>query len=66
MYFENMDIILNVTLFFTQNFCIGVTHGEELRSLQHYEMLLPPIVDGVDRIVSDQLISMFYNFVAHG
>lgn len=44
----------------------GVTHGEELRSLQHYEMLLPPIVDGVDRMVSDQLISMWYNFVAYG
>lgn len=50
----------------TKNFHLisGVTHGEELRSLQHYPMLLPPIIDGEDRIVSDKLISMWYNFVA--
>ncbi|XP_065209911.1 juvenile hormone esterase-like [Planococcus citri] len=44
----------------------GVCHGEELRSLQHYPNLFPPIIDGDDRIVSNQVISLWYNFVAYG
>ncbi|XP_065203563.1 juvenile hormone esterase-like isoform X2 [Planococcus citri] len=45
---------------------IGPIHGEELISMFNYPYLLPPTIRGNDRIVSDQVLSLWYNFVTTG
>ncbi|XP_065203566.1 juvenile hormone esterase-like [Planococcus citri] len=45
---------------------LGAVHGEELISLYYNPLLYPPVLDGNDRIVSDQVVNLWYNFVAYG
>lgn len=47
-------------------FILGPIHGEELMSMFNYPYLFPPIVRGDDRVVSDQVLSLWYNFVVSG
>lgn len=47
-------------------YIVGVIHGEELRCLFNQPRIFPPIIDGVDRKVSEIIIDMWYNFVAYG
>lgn len=49
------------------NFLIlGTVHGEELRSLFYQEIFFPPTLKGVDRIVSEQVVELFVNFITYG
>ncbi|XP_065209356.1 juvenile hormone esterase-like [Planococcus citri] len=54
MYFANADVEM------------GIIHGDELVSFYNWSSVITPVTEGVDLVVSEQLLDLWTNFAANG
>lgn len=57
---------INFPHFYVMKFSSGVMHGDELISQYNWSSEIKPITEGVDLVVSEQIINLWTNFAATG